>query len=461
MDKKLKILVLYDEAATQTATVIEHLQAFQLHSAGPVFFARAVRGAPLAVDLACFDLVIVHYSVRLTFPAFISAEYAAALAAYQGLKVLFIQDEYEATEQSRTWMEKLGFQLVFTCVPQQYVEEIYPKSRFPNTDFLTTLTGFVPDRFEKLRATRPLRERQTVLAYRGRALPYWYGVMGQDKQYIGVRMRELCEQRGVPCDIEWDDKKRIYGEAWYEFVGGARATLGTESGANVFDFHGDIRRSIEAELAKNPSFSFEEASARFLAAHEGRVRMNQVSPRIFEAVALKTALVLFEGEYSGVVQPWTHYLPLKKDFSNADEIFAKLADLDGLQVMVDRAFMDVIESRKFSYGAAVAGYTQEWSKRLRARATKTPVGIIVAASQPRQELEGRVIEEVGQIGDYATTEPLSYQDAQRPLTHVVPPSRELARAAWKILPGKVRSVIRPVLPGVRPLLKRMWKPGRR
>lgn len=459
MDDKLKILVLYDEAATQTATVIEHLQAFKAHSSGPVFFARAVRGAPLAVDLACFDVVIVHYSVRLTFPAFVSQEYASALATYPGLKVLFIQDEYEATEQSRTWMDRIGFQLVFTCVPPQYVEEIYPKARFPHTDFVTTLTGFVPDRFEHLQPTRPLRERKTVLAYRGRALPYWYGVMGQDKQNIGVRMRELCQARGVPCDIEWDDKKRIYGEAWYEFVGGARATLGTESGANVFDFHGEIRRSIEAELAKNPSFSFEEAFARYLEPHEGRVRMNQVSPRIFEAVALRTALVLFEGQYSGVVQPWTHYLPLKKDFSNADQIFERLADVEGLQVMVDRAFEDVIGSRKYSYGAAVAGYSQEWSRRLRARSSKLAVGIIVATSAPQQELEPHVPEEIGPIGDYATTDPLTYQDAQRSLTPVVPVSREFARAAWKILPGKVRSVIRPVLPGVRPWLRRMWKPG--
>jgi hypothetical protein len=49
-------------------------------------------------------------------------------------------------------------------------------------------------------------------------------------------------------------------------------------------------------------------------------------------------MVLFEGRYSGVLKPHRHYIPLKKDFSNFDEVVAKIRDVEGLQEMVDRTF---------------------------------------------------------------------------------------------------------------------------
>ena len=54
--------------------------------------------------------------------------------------------------------------------------------------------------------------------------------------------------------------------------------------------------------------------------------MNQISPRVFEAIALRTALVLFEGEYSGIIAPGVHYIPLKKNLSNLDDVLSLLGD---------------------------------------------------------------------------------------------------------------------------------------
>jgi hypothetical protein len=83
--------------------------------------------------------------------------------------------------------------------------------------------------------------------------------------------------------------------------------------------------------------------------------MNQVSPKIFEAIRLRTALVLFEGEYSGAVEAGRHYIPLARDFSNVDEVFTKLDDLDFLTALTERAFHEIIESGRYSYRAFVEG----------------------------------------------------------------------------------------------------------
>jgi hypothetical protein len=290
------------------------------------------------------------------------------VSGFSGLKILFIQDEYDNTETARTWMENLGVHVVYTCVPKEYLECVYPASRFPGVEFIQTLTGYVPIALEGVTSLKPPGARPYLIGYRGRALPYWYGDLGQEKLLIGQRMRQLCTERGIVADIEWDEHKRIYGEQWYRFLENCRATLGTESGANVFDEHGHLRRSIAAAVKADPTVTYAQIHRRYLAAHEGKVMMNQISPKIFEAIAVKTALVLFEGEYSGVIHPHVHYIPLRKDWSNADDVLQKLQDEPYLTRLVERAYAEVLQSGKYSYKQFIAGVDRLIARRATRRA---------------------------------------------------------------------------------------------
>ena len=53
-----------------------------------------------------------------------------------------------------------------------------------------------------------------------------------------------------------------------------------------------------------------------------------ISPRHFEAAAFRICQVMFEGEYSDVLRPMVHYVPLKKDFSNFDQVVELITDHD-------------------------------------------------------------------------------------------------------------------------------------
>ena len=46
---------------------------------------------------------------------------------------------------------------------------------------------------------------------------------------------------------------------------------------------------------------------------------------------MMTPMILFRGSYSQAIEPDVHYIPLEKDFSNADAILARLDDLEYLQ----------------------------------------------------------------------------------------------------------------------------------
>jgi len=348
---RLNLAILYDHNSTSTNTHREHLTSFSRYSRHRVFYVPASTShpnPPLEMDLSVFDVVVLHYSIRLCLNTLLPV-YARAVESFGGLKLCFIQDEYDYTEIERQALERLGVHVVFTCVPSAYRELVYPTDRFPHVEFVHVLTGYVPLNLETPGRHKPFKDRKFFIGYRGRALPCWYGDLGREKLLIGQRVREACETRRIRVDIEWDDEHRIYGEGWYDFMRECRATLGSESGSNVFDDHGDIRHAIQRALRRDPDLTYETLHSRYMADHEGPVPMNQISPRVFEAIALRTALVLLEGEYSGVILPDVHYISLKKDLSNLDEVLERLADDEYLEQLTSRAWSDIVGSGRYSY----------------------------------------------------------------------------------------------------------------
>jgi hypothetical protein len=307
----------------------------------------------------------------LAFSWHLSPAFAAGLKRFQGLKALFIQDEYENTWVASRAINDLGIRVVFTCVPEPHVRKVYSLVN-ADVDFVPVLTGCLPLHLDPRLARRPLRDRRTIIGYRGRELPFQYGKLGREKYVIGREMRRLCTERGVPCDIEWSHEKRIYGDDWVEWVSGCRATLGTESGSNVFDYDGTLDAAIKAALEQDPDLTFEQVFDRFLKDRETEPIMNQVSPRLFEAVALRTGLILFEGRYSDTVRPYEHYIPLKKDFSNVDEVFATVQDDAAMEAMIERAYQHVVGSDRYTYEA----FARHCTAALEARVGK-PKGITI------------------------------------------------------------------------------------
>lgn len=345
-DNKFNIIVFYDDYECKISTIIEHLDSFKKYSRHNIFYVIGT------LDIACnsainfADVIIIHYSVRLSLSQYISPQVAEQVSNFKGLKILFIQDEYENTYQAHDWIRKLGINIVFTCVPTQFIDCVYPKSKFPNVTFINNLTGYIP---EISLTTPPLDQRENVIVYRGRSLGYWYGSLGQEKYEIGVKMKDICKKHQIQVDIECEDTKRFNNSGdWYNFLLSGRATLATESGANIFDWDGTLKTSIQAYLQENPKVTYQEIAKIFLK-EDGAILMNQISPKIFQAIMCRTALILYEGEYSGVVLPGKHYISLRKDWKNIEEVIESLKDLSYISQMTEKAYNDIIKSGKYTY----------------------------------------------------------------------------------------------------------------
>jgi hypothetical protein len=347
----LKVLVAYSTSSTHVQTTMDYLTALKRYSEFEVSYVHVTHNASMNFDLNGFNVIFHNYCSRLCFEGYVSESYADALRRFQGLKIISVQDEYNRTNVLKAAIKDLGFHVVLTCVPQDSLSYVYPSEEFPGIEFITVLTGYVSEDFGIGAPQIPLAERPNVIGYRGRDIGGLYGRLGFDKFEIGRRMKQICLERGIPHDIATDEASRIYGTAWFNFVGSCRSMLGSESGSNVFDFDGAIERTYARMAAAGGGKISYEEFLPMVAERDNSINMGQISPRIFECAVMRTPMVLFCGRYSGAIEAGEHYISLEKDFSNVDSVLEKLNDLSSLREMADRAHAHLVASGRFSYRA--------------------------------------------------------------------------------------------------------------
>jgi hypothetical protein len=362
------ILLLCDQHRSHAGNVLEHIAALEKLSRHRVYpFNPIDRPAgSRALDLSEFDAVVIHYTIMVTLDRYLPPALADKLADFDGLKVQFIQDEYRRVDAFTARMRQLGIDVIYTCIPLPTREHVYGR-RLPGVTLVTTLPGLVPDEFVG-RSVPATSDRPIDVGYRGREVPYWLGRLGQEKVEIGRRFLELAGD-ALRCDISSNERDRIYGEAWHRFLGSCKATLGTESGASILDADGSIEARVQDYLARHPGAAFEELERTVLGPYEGNVTIGVASSRLFEAAAQRTAMVLFRGRYSDVVEAGTHYIPLEKDFSNVTDVVDQLRDPAVLSDLTRTAYADLIASGRYSLRAFVGEFDELVSARSEVRSS--------------------------------------------------------------------------------------------
>lgn len=367
--RRLSVLLLCGDSRGHANTVRDHIAMFQAHSTHDVRVFNPM-GFPRSrmLDLDEFDAVVIHYSLLVIFDHFLHPSFREQIRRYRGLKVQFIQDECRWVNAVTAMMRSLGIHVLFTLLPEQEIDKVYNEQTLPGVTIHRTLAGYMPESLAGLKPP-PFESRPIDIGYRGRTLPFWLGELTQEKVWIGQGVLARAKQHGLRCDIGWAEQDRVYGKRWIRFLSSCKATLATESGASITDFDGSVERLTKQYLTAHPAADFREVRQAVLEPFEGNVRMNQVSPRVFEAAALRTGLILFPGEYSGVVQPWVHYLPLQKDFSNLAEIVEKLRDHRFMRTMIETTYRDVVASGRYSPRKFVEAFDEVVARQERERGT--------------------------------------------------------------------------------------------
>lgn len=351
----MKVLLICNrpQDGSNASTINDHLHALNHLPGLTTYELSTVKVLPSQLDLDMFDAIIIHYTTQLGEFSnhYLNTEARTRIGASRGVKVAFIQDEYREASRVHDALQEMNVTLLYTLLSEKDVLLVYPKEKLPNTKIKRVLAAYVPERLLEI-TLPPIAARPILVSYRARKMPVWLGSLAVEKWQIAVsflKYAEKCERLSNQMfDISWKESHRVYGKKWYQLLMNSKCVLGVESGANVLDVDGQLRQSAE-QMLNNGSHGDDYVYENLVKKFDNVLSMNQIAARHFEACALGTVQVLFEGNYSHVLVPDRHYISLKKDFSNFPQVVDRLLDDAGIQSMANCARKEIAESTIWSY----------------------------------------------------------------------------------------------------------------
>ncbi len=356
------ILFLSSTANGFTATShLEHIGGIKQHSRHKIYYHNFVYDIDPSFDFSRFDVIVIGHNF---WPEILSAEQRAAIRAADAVKIQFLQDEYQFVRTINGYLEEMGINVMFTCVAEQDFEAFYPKKIMKSlVDVQQNLTGYVSDTLANPRNFKTGR-RSVDIGYRSRVSPFFLGKLGYEKLEICEKFREISEQEGFSHNLSVREEDRIYGRDWIKFLQSTRVQLGTPSGASIVDMDGQI---VDAELnfrRQHPHAGFSEFWEQHLKEHEGKLGIDTISPRVFEYAATGATMVMHEGYYGGHLEKDTHYISIKKDYSNISDVVGQISDHAYCKEIAANARKHLILSEAYSYRRFVEKFDEVVDKHV-------------------------------------------------------------------------------------------------
>ena len=91
-----------------------------------------------------------------------------------------------------------------------------------------------------------------------------------------------------------------------------------------------------------------DETAAFYAQQGTYLPARVISGRQAEAAGTKTVQILFEGIYNGYFEQDVHYLALRKDFANIDDVIARFRDDAVCREVAENAYRVAIEELTYT-----------------------------------------------------------------------------------------------------------------
>lgn len=286
--------------------------------------------AHLLVRRDRYDAVVLLHSV-FSNACMVGQRLLEALARLRAPKAYFIGNEYKLMPEKMALCEALSIALLVSQTESTDVRRLY-RERLGCQVVGVPNTGLDTEIFQP---RTPIAERPIDLGYRATEGPEYFG--HDERTRIANFFVAHAARYGLRIDISTRAEDRFPEQAWANFLDRCRGQLGVESGGDYFELTDARRRAINAFLKTRRSVSDEEIFARFFAGVTP-LPIRILSGRNVEAAGTKTVQILFEGRYGGYLEPDVHYIPLRKDLSDADVVIEKFRDTGFCAKLVDNAY---------------------------------------------------------------------------------------------------------------------------
>jgi len=387
-----RLLVLYRILpGAARATVSDHVEAFRRYSGAKCVYVNLARQkVPAWLQSARFDGVILHttlLSARWAPSVFwkLAAE-LSFLGAWDALKIALPQDEFIHTESLCEFLRAIGTHHIFSVAPESEWPTIYAGLDRSTVRIDRVLTGYLePATLRRIeRLAKRVSRRSIDIGYRAYGQRFSLGEHGQMKIKIAQEVEKRIEHKRLTADISTRAEDTLLKDDWYRFLLECRYTIGVEGGASVHDPRGSIRAQTLQYVSEHPEASFEDVRGICFPGEEGSMALYALSPRHLEACATRTCQLLVVGDFNGILEPDRHYIPLRRDLGDLDNVLNELDDEERRLEIVHRAHQDIVESGEYSYESFVRFVLDravEGREDLLSTSSRVATGILVARAR--------------------------------------------------------------------------------
>jgi hypothetical protein len=339
------------------STVEDHLYAMRRYSRARCFYANlAVGSVPRWMRRLRYDAIVFHTSLLSSLrwaPELDTAlrDRVLELADVPGVRAAMPQDEFLRSDALCGFIRDAEVDVVFSVSPESEWPKIYAGVDPARVRFEPTLTGYLDERtvrrIDEIVDETP--ERAYDVFYRAGAERPYLGRHGMLKTDIAEKGAVAARARGMTTDISISPADTLVGDAWFRRLAAARWTLGVEGGASILDRDGAVREATMRFVAEHPNAGYDDVEAACFPGRDGELSLFALSPRHLEACATRTGQILVHGAYSGVLEPGRHYLELRADLSNLDEVLGQATDESTRLALTEAAYRDVVASGRYTY----------------------------------------------------------------------------------------------------------------
>ena len=234
--------------------------------------------------------------------------------------VYFIGNEYKSIPEKINFSRNLGISMLVTQSNSHKIHQIYREAigcqviGLPNT-------GINPDVFKPM---VEFDKREIDIGYRATSGTMYLG--HNERNSIAQYFNLHGSKHNLTLDISTDETQRFTTQQWALFLNKCKGQIGSEAGYDYFETNDETRLAVNKYTDNNPEATFQEVYEKFFENYGPKTPMRIISGRNIEAAGTKTVQILLEGKYGGYFQPDTHYIALKKDFTNFDEVVDKFSD---------------------------------------------------------------------------------------------------------------------------------------
>lgn len=283
-----------------------------------------------------YDLICILHSAAGDDMTVIS-KIASRLRKRRGKLVVFFGNEYDLMSEKINFANKSGADFVCSQIPYEAAKWLY--QGVSTAEVLEVPHALNPAIY---RADRTI-DRVIDLGFAG---ALYHNTIGDLERTLLIKnLSEFGAKIGLVTDIRLTNFAR---PLWAHFLRSSKAIIGAESGTYYLQRSGEgIRKSLLYQK-ENPNASFEEIYDYAFKGISDYIDGKCISSRHFEPIGTLTCQILLEGGYNGILKPYEHYIPVKKDFSNLEEAIALFKDSTYREKMVLRTFEYVMDCHTYS-----------------------------------------------------------------------------------------------------------------